>query len=101
MSKLSVGECPHDRFNPGILEICESGCGKPRLYIEGHKAADEQLASAVEVITHYADSDNWICNPAPPNGCMDDPCPHDEKLMLTDGNGYDKAAEWLKEKGYE
>lgn len=56
------------------------------------RASDKQLASAVEVIKHYDNINHWGGG-VPPADKMD--------VWFGTGNGYDKAAEWLKENGYE
>lgn len=66
------------------------------------RTSDKQLASAVEVIAHYADEKHWHLDSSvvideSNRWSLDVPFNEYEP----EGNGYDKAAEWLKEKGYD
>lgn len=47
---VSIAACSHERFNEGTLQICESGCGQPRLVIEGYDRGRASLAAQMSVL---------------------------------------------------
>lgn len=96
------------------LKQCETGCGifyggerrhhkdcvfYPDSLSEMMDKKDKQLASAVEVITHYADKATWYRCDSHIN--LKYELEYHSAYNLSGENGYDKAAEWLKENGYE